>query len=192
MKAKIIVFIVGVFLLQTSIVKAQNKFHIVLDYHYNLGVSERYWGKKLNRSDYEMYGNSLHLTALYDITLKISAGVGMGADRYEQPGYNTFPIYGTFRYRPLQKIYDGYVYTDLGYGVFKNDNITPGWVWNVGIGYTKMFAKRFGLNFQLGYNLKEFDNIPSFKVGFESDEINYVGKKSSIRHSISFGIGLVF
>lgn len=189
---KIRMFIVGVLLLQVSAVKAQNKFHVVLDYHYNLGMSERYWGRTFNRENYKMHGNSLHLTALYDITSKVSAGVGIGADRYEEPGYNTFPIYGSFRYRPLQKMLNGYVFTDLGYGAFKNDNITPGWMWNAGIGYTKMFRKHFGLNLQLGYNLKEFGGIPSYEVNLENGEINYVGKKSSIRHSISFGIGLVF
>lgn len=193
MKTKrLITLIIALFLLQLSATKAQNKFHIALDYHYNLGVSERYWGHSFGRSQSEMYGNSLHLTALYDITSRVSTGIGIGADQYENPGYSTFPIFGTFRYRPLLKHLNGYVFTDLGYGVFKREDIQPGWLWNAGIGYTKMFRKHFGLNLQLGYNLKEFGDIPSYEIDFEKQEINFVGKKSSVRHSISLGIGLVF
>lgn len=65
-------------------------------------------------------------------------------------------------------------------------------MWDAGVGYTKMFRKHFGLNFQLGYNLKEFGKIPSYEINFPNGEVNYVGEKSSIRHSVSFGIGLVF
>lgn len=184
--------IIGTLFLLIPTVKAQSKFHIILDYHYNLGVCEKYWGRTFDRGEYKMHGNSLHFTALYDITQKISAGVGIGADRYEEPGYNTFPVYGTFRYRPVPKFLNGYVFTDLGYGLFKNDNVAPGWMWNAGIGYTKMFRKHFGLNFQLGYNLKEFGGIPSYEVDLVNGEFNFIGKKSSIRHSVSFGFGLVF
>lgn len=189
---KITILIIGTLFLLVPIAKAQNKFHVILDYHYNLGISEKYWGTTLDRKDYKMHGNSLHFTALYDITHKISAGVGIGADRYEEPGYNTFPVYGTFRYRPLLQLQNGYVFTDLGYGVFKSDNVNPGWMWNLGIGYTKMFRKHFGLNFQLGYNLKEFGGIPSYEVDLVNGESTYIGEKSSTRHSVSFGIGLVF
>lgn len=189
---KTVTLIVGTLFLLIPTVKAQSKFHIVLDYHYSLGICEKYWGKTFGRGEYKMHGNSLHFTALYDITRKISAGAGIGADRYEEPGYNTFPVYGTFRYRPLPKFQDGYIFTDLGYGVFKHDNVAPGWMWNAGIGYIKMFRRHFGLNFQLGYNLKEFGGIPSYEVDLTNGEFNYIGEKNSIRHSISFGIGLVF
>lgn len=184
--------IIGTLFLLIPTVKAQSKFHIILDYHYNLGICEKYWGRTFDRGEYKLYGNSLHLTALYDITQKISAGTGIGADRYEEPGYNTFPVYVTFRYRPFTKLLKSYVFTDLGYGLFKNDNVAPGWMWNAGIGYTKMFRKHFGVNLQLGYNLKQFGGIPSYEVDLVNGEFNYIGKKSSIRHSVSFGFGLVF
>lgn len=189
---KIVILTIGVLFFTIPIAKAQSKFHMILDYHYNLGITEKYWGKSFDRGEYKMHGNSLHLTALYDITHKISVGAGIGADRYEEPGYNIFPVYGTFRYHLLPKMPNGYVYTNLGYGIFKNDNVTPGWMWDAGVGYTKMFRKHFGLNFQLGYNLKEFGKIPSYEINFPNGEVNYVGEKSSIRHSVSFGIGLVF
>lgn len=189
---KIIIITIGILFVLTTVSEAQNKFHVILDYHHNVGLSEKYWGQTLKRKEYQMYGNSLHLTALYDITHKMSAGIGIGADRYEEPEYNTFPLYGTFQYHPMSSLPNGYVFTDIGYGIFKSDNVTPGWIWNAGIGYIKMFRKHFGLNFQLGYNLKEFGNIPSYYVNLKDEELNYAGKKSSIRHSLSIGVGLVF
>ncbi len=186
----ILLLMVVFFLMQIPAVRAQDKaqcrFHVVLDYHFNLGFSENYNGTPIRRSDgYNMHGNSLRLTALYDITQRISAGAGIGADRYEEPGYNTFPVFGTFRYRPLRRFLDTYLYTNLGYGLSNRDNsIYSGWVWDAGVGYIKMFRRHFGLNFQVGYNLKEFRDVHSDVDG------NLSG--NSIRHSLSLGIGLVF
>ena len=192
MFGRVAALIAGMLLLQTSAATAQ-RFHVVLDYHYNLGFSERYDGEKLSRGDgYKMHGNSLHLTALYDITQRISAGAGIGADRYEEPGYNTFPLFGTFRYRPIRTFLDTYVYTNLGYGVFtREDSIYPGWMWDAGVGYTKMFRKHFGLNFQVGYNLKEFHGQNFYEIDPDSGA-DYVRKFNSVRHSLSLGVGLVF
>lgn len=183
-RVRVLVSIVGILLLQVSAAKAQ-RFHIALDYHYNLGFGENHNGEPLRRSVYKMHGNSLHLTALYDITERISAGAGIGADRYEEPGYNTFPLFGTFRYRPFRGFLDAYTYTNLGYGLFSREkSIYPGWMWDAGVGYTLMFRKHFGLNFQVGYNLKEFRDVYSDADG------NWNG--NSIRHSLSLGFGLVF
>lgn len=172
------------FLALSPATEARNpcRFHIVLDYHYNLGLHERCFGQSLTPGNgYRMRGNSLHLTALYDVTALVSVGAGIGADRYEEPGYNTLPLFGTLRYRPIRKFLDTYLYTDLGYGLGKRENsIYPGWMWNLGIGYTKMFRRHFGLNLQCGYNFKTF-NIQTCHTA-----------KSNIRHSLAFGIGLVF
>lgn len=120
--------------------------------------------------------------------------IGIGADRYTHPDFNTIPIYGTFRYSPITKIPKGYLYTNLGYGCFANEAISSGWMWDLGIGYTKMFRKHFGLNFQIGYNLKEFADIPSYRYDIDSENtvITYLGKVKDLRHSLSFGIGMVF
>ena len=179
-------------LLQAGAVMAQSKFNVVLDYHYNLGIKQRYNGSSFGRDQYKMSGNSLHLTALYHATPRISAGIGIGADRYEGPEFNTFPIYGAFRYRPLKNFLNAYVYTNLGYSVFENKHIASGLMWDAGIGYTKMFRKHFGLNFQLGYNLKQFRNVPGYEYDWDKQELIYLGKKSCFRNSISFGAGLVF
>ncbi|WP_302392447.1 hypothetical protein, partial [Phocaeicola coprophilus] len=170
-----------------------SRFHIVLDYHYNLGLSQRIGSQTQGRNEtYRMGGNSLHLTALYDFTEKFSAGAGIGADRYTNSDFNTFPVYAAFRYRPLSRIPAAYVYTNAGYGLFKSVNIYAGWVGDLGIGYQYMLRKHFGLNFQLGYNLKEFAGIESYAYDPSTGQTTFLGKKSAVRHSVSFGFGLVF
>lgn len=189
---KVALILIGFLLLHTVAMKGQSKYHVILDYHYTLGLSQRFMGQTFKREEYNMHGNSIHLMALYDINRKMSAGVGIGADQYEEPGSNTFPIFGTFRYHPLKKIPNGYAFTNLGYGAFKGDDIVSGWMWDAGIGFTRMFRKHFGLNFEFGYNLKEFHGIPVYEIDWENATTSYIGKKNSIRHSLSFGLGLVF
>lgn len=67
-------------------------------------------------------------------------------------------------------------------------------VTDLGIGYTKMFRRHFGLNFQIGYNLKEFAGIPSYRYDIDTENITitYLGNIKDLRHSLSIGIGLVF
>lgn len=70
---------------------SQSRFHIELDCHYIFGLSERGEFANFSRNEYKMYGNSLHLSGNYKFSDAWSAGIGIGADRFENPGYNTFP-----------------------------------------------------------------------------------------------------
>lgn len=165
-----------------------SRFHIVLDYHYNLGLSQRIGSQTQGRNEtYRMGGNSLHLTALYDFTEKFSAGAGIGADRYTNTDFNTFPVYAAFRYRPLSRIPAAYVYTNAGYGLFKSVNIYAGWMGDLGIGYQYMLRKHFGLNFQLGYNLKEFAGIESYAYDPSTGQTTFWERKvpSAIRFPLA-------
>lgn len=164
------------------------KFHILLDYHYNLGLVENGDLRKFTRSNYKMYGNSIHLTGLYNLNTKIALGLGLGLDRYENPGFNSFPIFATVHYRPLSKLPKGYIYSNAGYAIGGSDFV-PGFMFDLGIGYKKMFKRHFGLNFQLGYNLKHqrLDN----SIYLESQEIVYE-KINRYRHSLALGVGLIF
>ena len=179
---KSIAILFSLLLFQSIDAKAQCKFHVDLDYHYYFGLAGKVGSKTDTRSDYSMGGNSLTLAARYDVHPDISVGAGVGLARYTQRNFNTLPIYATLRYKPIEKMKDAYVFTDLGYAIdSKKDDFTPGVLFNFGVGYTKMFAKHFGVNFQLGYNLKQFkythSNVPGLK---------------STRHSVIFGLGLTF
>lgn len=168
----------------------QSKFHFDIDYHYNLGLTEKIMGMTLSRGKYNMGGHSLHLTSRYDITPLWSVGWGFGLDRYTEMEYNTLPVYATARYKIIKEMPALYTFTDLGYAI-KNGDFTKGFMGNLGIGYTYMLAKHFGLNFQIAYNLKRFTNIP-IHIYNEDTGQSYYNEVKSTRHSLSFGVGLSF
>lgn len=180
---KIIVFAFVFFFNIAQDLSAQTKFHIELDYHYNLGLSESGKLVEYDRNDFKMYGNSLHLSGMFTLTEECTAGIGIGADRYENPGYNTFPVLATLQFFPLNTIPKGYIYTDMGYAI-KTSTSIPGFLGNFGIGYKHMFRNHFGLKLQLGYNYKQLK-----KGLLDIDNMVYYTQN---RHSIAFGIGVVF
>lgn len=174
----------------TSTVKAQNRLHWDIGYHYNLGLAERIKKQSYNRNTYNMGGYSLRVTTRYELNPKCSLGVGLGLDRYTGIEYNTFPIFATVRYSPIS-ITKLYTFTDLGYAIKLSDEFYPGITGKFGIGYTIQLTQHFGLNFQIAYDLKKFGDILYSNYDSNTDQ-NYLDKTNSIRHSLSFGIGITF
>lgn len=178
--------------LGTNRVHAQGKFHFDIDYHYNLGLSTSYDAGHWGRGDYKMGGNSIHFTGRYDVSDKLSTGLGFGWDRYTELDYNTLPIFATLRYKPVATLKNAYCFMDLGYGIKPKDTYNSGVLMNLGIGYTKMCSAHFGINFQIAYNYKVFnDGIMSIitdEAGYQVD-CEYL---DNTRHSISLGIGITF
>ena len=168
--------------------KGQNKFHFDIDYHYNLGLCEKIMGQTLKRSQYKMGGNSIQFSPRYDITPRWSAGIGIGLSRYTNLDHNTMPVYATVRYKAIEKVPDLYLFTDLGYAL-KVGDFTKGFTGNMGIGYTHMFKKHFGMNFQIAYNIKRFNDIPIYIYDVDSHE-THLFNENSTRHSLSFGVGI--
>jgi hypothetical protein len=182
-------FLGAIVLLLSTNSLAQSKFNTYIDYHYQIGFSEKGDAWDLTRKDINMYGNSLHISEMYSLNNKTELGVGIGADRYENPGYNTFPIFASVHYSPFKSIPKLYTYTDLGYS-FKSTNANSGILCNLGFGYKKMLKEHFGFNFQAGYNLKQF------KTNYYSFDMNsnqyYDNATTQTRHSISLGFGVIF
>lgn len=179
-------------------VMAQSKLHFDVDYHYNLGLSQRWLGTSHGRDEYKMGGHSLRFTTRYDVTPKLSAGVGVGLDRFTEPDCNTLPIFATLRYKPLPKLQNAYAFTDLGYAIGSSD-FSPGFTGRLGVGYALPLGKRFGLNFQVVYGLNTFREEMSYysivwNAVSKSSELVYDGsyKNTQTRHSISFGVGVTF
>lgn len=191
-KLSTVCIIILMIALGTNRVHAQSKFHFDIDYHYNLGLSTSYDDGHWGRGDYKMGGNSIHFTGRYDVSDKLSTGLGFGWDRYTEPDYNTLPIFATLRYQPVTTFKNAYCFTDLGYGIKPKETYNSGFLMNLGIGYTKMCSAHFGINFQIAYNYKVFnDGIMSIitnEAGYQVD-CEYL---DNIRHSISFGIGITF
>lgn len=171
---------------------AQSKFHVDLDYHYNLGLSTKKFGHTYGRSDYDMGGHSLRLGARYDVAEKWSVGGGIGLDRYTNDDYNTMPIYATLRYKPLKKLAGAYAFTDLGYAIAPSfGDFYKGFTGKLGVGYTVNLAKNFGLNFQVAYDYKDFRDIYYGYINADTQMPTFY-KSNSTRHSLSFGVGVTF
>lgn len=186
LKSAVILFALTIFPMFSF---AQSKLNVLLDYHYQLGISEKGVYGNLKGND-NMHGNSFHLSLMYNISSQLSAGAGIGADRYENPGYNTFPVFASVHYSPLKSLANLYAYTNIGYAVIDKQTTNTGLMWDLGIGYKKMFRPHFGLNFQLGYNLKQFRGIETFEM--TENTILSIKDTNNIRNSLSIGIGLIF
>ena len=192
MKTKIIILaVIAQCFIGSYQVSAQSKIHFVTDIHYLYGLSSTTSYLTLTRKDVNLYGKSLHLTSLYDFSKSISAGVGIGADRYENPGFNTLPVFASLHYTPFVITHPRtYLFTNLGFGI-KNSYAHSGLMFDAGIGYKKMFGHRFGLNFQLGYNLKQINETPLYVSTTDGQAWNLI-YVTSVRHSLSVGVGVIF
>lgn len=166
---------------------AQDKVNFIFDYHYNLGVTQKYWGETYHRGEHKMGGNSLQLYALYNMNQLLSAGAGIGLEHYNKPNSTAIPLFVTGRVRPLEYYKEAYVYSNLGYSFFSRS----GWLWSLGLGYTWNVSEFFGLNFQFGYQLNQFRKMNINDFGYDIDTPKSI-KKNLVRNSLSFGIGLVF
>jgi hypothetical protein len=167
---------------------AQPKFHAIVDYHYLLGLREHWPDYTVTRSDSKMHGNSIRLSLLYSVTDQVALGVGAGLDHYDYSEYaysNTVPIFGLVHVAPLKSLPQAYAYGDLGYSP-SGKNIEKGLLFDTGVGYKWMFHPHFGLNFQLGYNMKQF----SYDVTNSSTQKTETER--GYRHSLTFGVGLIF
>lgn len=135
---------------------AQSKLHIDLDYQYSMGMSEKFAGNTYSRGSYKFGGNLLQVAARYDVAIQWSVGIGMGLARYTEPDFNTYPVFATLRYKPVRKLPQAYLFTDLGYGLKLADDSNSGFSGKLGVGYTWIIMRHFGLNFQIAYDLKTF------------------------------------
>lgn len=163
-----------------------------IDFGYSLGLSQREFGQNFTRKDGNMYSLSIKALGLYNIDRHWTAGVGIGIDNYNY-GPNTMPIFLTGRFRPFEgRVLNGfYAFTDLGYAPHVG-NYSAGMLWNLGLGWRKMFRSHFGINAQFGYGLNQF-RTPYYEYDIASDNIHFTELHTNIwRHSLRFSIGLLF
>ena len=179
------------------------QFHAGIDVKYSVGVCEE--DIDLNKVD-NTNSLGINVSGLYEFTPQIWAGVGITTNINDKSmmvveDYTVtkvpimqFAPYITMRYRPFTKHLNAYVFTDLGYALpFSIANnvqsFSEGVMWNAGVGYSLMFAKHFGLNFNVGYNLQQIKGTPYLLSSSNSDTKI---ASNNIRHSVAFAIGLIF
>lgn len=196
MKQKHLTLLALLLLLNSIQANAQSKFSFSLDYHHLKGITEK---NDLHIKNADSYGNSLHFTAFYRAIPQLDLGAGIGADRYEYLGFNTLPVFAALRYYPLNKLPETYIYSNAGYSI-KTDNTYEGALFDIGIGHQWSFSRRWSINIQLGYNLKQIRHAyPQYDDAYYSSYYSYdlpgktlIDDYSTIRHSFSVGFGLIF
>lgn len=98
-------------------------------------------------------GNSLQTINGYFINPKLSLGIGLGFERFDHPGANTFPVFLDVRYY-LENDYNSfYAFGDIGFLGKLGDDFRKGGLLHGGIGY-KFFInsnKTIALVTDVGY-----------------------------------------
>jgi len=92
-------------------------------------------------------------------------------------------------YSPIRLIEKVYVYTKLGYGI-ETEISNGGFLFNPGLSYKLNLHKFFNFNFMLGYHLQSI----RYDILYHEKEGAIIDKKTghNYRHSLSFGMGLIF
>ena len=176
--------------------EAQRRWHFDLDYRRLVGLSERVNGRSFGWNSLDDFeGNSLRFAVRYDISQRVSAGVGVGVDWYRNAVYGAAPFYATCRYK-LIRDKRLYAFANLGYSPGDDEDGDPfsrGVLFDLGIGYPLMLSKTFGFNFQFGYSFSRFNNVVGSLSGAGSNRMIYDNELlDGCRHSLSFGVGIVF
>lgn len=150
------------------------------------------------------FTKSLRLIFGYFINPKISLGVGFGADRFENYGANTFPLFLDLRGYLKDSKNTPFVFFDLGKTVVFSPAQENGNLFDGGVGYKFFVGKKTCVNAKVGYNYfkeKEWEiatttsMIPSNPGSGTGNYYSTRGLGSFLnlkRHSISFSIGILF
>jgi len=128
------------------------------------------------------YTKSLRIGVGWFISPQISCGLGFGADRYERPGANTFPLYIDLRGFLTDKESSPFAFFDAGKAVAFGAAQEKGKILDAGLGYQLKVAPKSKLDFKVGYSYfksKEFYR--------NETKWNYLK-----RNSIRFTLGVVF
>lgn len=141
------------------------------------------------------YAKSLRFVAGYFINPHFSAGVGFGADRFENPGANTFPVFLDIRGYFKNARNTPFVFLDAGKTVvFNSQAQEDGILLDGGAGYKFFIGKKTCLIAKAGYNYfnnKEFLWMSTDTDSMEPDADSYRWFCLQ-RQSVTFSIGLLF
>lgn len=140
------------------------------------------------------YTKSLRLVLGYFINSKLSAGIGFGADRFESPGANTFPLFFDFRGYLEDAKNTPFVFFDVGKTIVFSEAQEGGSLFGGGFGYKFFIGEKTCLISKVGYNYfinKEWLWLSSDTNSWnpEPDTYRWFYLK---RQSITFSLGLMF
>lgn len=185
--------------------RREARFHMELDYSYQLSVKDRLHGYGALETE-GGYGHTLTLNALYTVSPDVTVGIGSGILRtYVKGGGNLYslPAYATVRLHPWEAHRNLYGFADLGCSLIDGNSdghFAGGMLGTVGVGYRLMLRRHFGFNVRLGYDVRQTRNSRVLLAN-ETEEKNADGtpvytltedRTSFWRQSLQLTVGLVF
>ncbi len=181
--------IVLIFLLQSAFFtlgatneNEQKKFYKSVEVSYATGLSLS-TNSPFDLNDWDSaYTKSLRISAGWFFNPYFSAGVGFGADRYEQPGANTFPLYVDFRGYLRNHPNTAFAFFDIGKAVSFKAAQEKRMLLDAGLGYQFRLSQRLRLTAKGGYSYFKSEEFFKSETGW-----NYMK-----RNSLRFTVGLVF
>jgi len=113
------------------------------------------------------------------IPKRLSIGIGFGLDGYHEPGFNSAPLYGDFRFFLTNERNVPYIYTNLG-GLLKlGSTFRRGQNARLGFGYKFFISQKLCLNTDISYVAKG-DSLTNESVVTSDDAIYIKGVALSI------------
>ncbi|MEZ4793685.1 MAG: hypothetical protein R2783_09540, partial [Gelidibacter sp.] len=103
-------------------------------------------------------GYSLQTINGYFFSPYFSAGIGVGLDGYNNPNFNTLPIFLDLRVYFNDEIGSPYLYTDYGTLAKVEGGKNNGTIFNIGLGYKIPIKNRFVIMTDISYSYKTISN----------------------------------
>ncbi len=126
----------------------------------------------------------------YFITPRFSVALGAGADAYQNPSYNTLPVFADVRAYLHDARSSPYLFIDLGRSFAIASEFEEGMYLNAGAGFKYFVSEQVCLNTEIGYNYQRM-NAERLYV---SDLWN-VGFKEIVPSNfkaLSINVGIIF
>ncbi len=197
MKIKTVLMLVFVVIgLTTKVAIAQDEKRnisffgtIELGYMANLSLTSDY--ESFSSENWQSYGKSLRFNFGYFLNPYFSVGLGFGADRYESPDANTFPLYVDFRGYLKNQRNSPYVFFDVGNSIKFSNAQEKGFLLDAGLGYKFFVSNQVCLVGSIAYNYKNSPEWVLYLQEIAATPESYTWAYLN-RHSIAFRLGIIF
>lgn len=126
----------------------------------------------------------------YFISPRFSFALGAGADAYQNPSYNTLPVFADVRGYLHDARNSPYVFIDLGNSFPIGPEFEEGMFLNFGAGFKYFVSERMCLNTSIGYNYQRMHPEKLYYNDLWS--IGYRLERPSNFKALSIHVGIIF
>lgn len=156
----------------------KKKFFTTVEIAYGKGLN-LYSNAPINTEGFHTpFTKSLRVISGWNFSPHFSTGLGIGADRFENPGANTFPVFIDLRGYLKNQAKTTFAYLNLGKAVTFSEAQEKGNIVDVGFGYRGVLTGKSKLIFKVGYYYFKTTNW----ILYESK--NYYLKRNSLKLAI--------